>query len=665
MVEKRIETGAGNEEFDLIKSYSFILENINDLIAIIEPGDSFKLEYLNEASFLKVLGYSRKDLLGKSILDYIYSDDLDEITRIFNEPSDELHEVRFKSKKGDFKWFNLNIKRFKHHDNREKYLLILRDITENKNLSSEIKDKLNSEQELKKSEEKYRTFIEQSLMGILEYDIKKKDFSYINPKTLKIFGYEDEKEFNIKTFQKCIYPDDLEKFHEATKKNTLDYRIIDKNGEIKWISSHRANHYNEKGELISFRVWLDDVTEKKLYENLIYELNINFLNFTTDVQKNIILLLGTCRDLLNASVAVYCQKKVEEGVELYQLISSDKKIFTCNSEEFYKKYIMSELFHETHDFTQTIVDINEFGYAKTDQFIKEYNSVGCIGKLIKTHGQINSAICTFFPKNIILTHQHVLILFLLSDAINIEHRRWQVQQHLEEQNIFKTELISRTSHELKTPLISIKGFTDLLLTLHSSKMDTDMISILGDIKEGSRRLEEIINSLIESSKLDQGQLELNRATEDLSFLIKFVARDLRGLIEMRNQTLNLKIHEYLTASFDKERMYEVVSNLLVNAIKYTPPRGTITIKSEIKEKFYVICVKDNGIGVTEEEKNQLFKQFGKIERYGKGWDVDAEGSGLGLYISKKLVELHGGEIWVESEGRNKGSEFYFSIPIIP
>ena len=75
-------------------------------------------------------------------------------------------------------------------------------------------------------------------------------------------------------------------------------------------------------------------------------------------------------------------------------------------------------------------------------------------------------------------------------------------------------------------------------------------------------------------------------------------------------------------------------------------------------------MEDNGIGFTEDEKEQIFKQFGKIERYGQGWDLGIEGSGLGLYISKKIVELHGGKIWVESEGRNKGSTFYFSLPIV-
>ena len=116
--------------------------------------------------------------------------------------------------------------------------------------------------------------------------------------------------------------------------------------------------------------------------------------------------------------------------------------------------------------------------------------------------------------------------------------------------------------------------------------------------------------------------------------------------------------------FEKERMYDVIMNLLSNAIKYTPPNGNITIKSEIQNGNYVISVKDDGIGLTDEEKTMIFKKFGKVERYGQGLDVVSEGSGLGLYISKKIIELHGGNIWVESEGRSKGCTFYFSIPKI-
>ena len=125
----------------------------------------------------------------------------------------------------------------------------------------------------------------------------------------------------------------------------------------------------------------------------------------------------------------------------------------------------------------------------------------------------------------------------------------------------------------------------------------------------------------------------------------------------------IDIEENMITKLDKERIYEVISNLLINAIKYTPVGGQITINSTKKDNSYIISVKDNGIGLTKEERNQLFKQFGKIERYGQGWDVGIEGTGLGLYICKEIVDLHGGEIWVQSAGRNKGSTFYFSLPI--
>ncbi len=310
-------------------------------------------------------------------------------------------------------------------------------------------------------------------------------------------------------------------------------------------------------------------------------------------------------------------------------------------------------------------------YAKTDPFILENNLKGCFGKLIKSQNDFNSALCVFYKTNPTISNQDKLVLFLICDAIEIEQRRWQVQQDLEKQNItldkinkLKTDLFSRTSHELKTPLISIKGFTELLLTVHKAKLDNDVISILEEIRDGSKRLENIIHLLLEGTKLEAGQYELNLSEEDLTFLIKFCVNELRGLVRLRNQTITLALHKELKTKFDKERIYDVISNLLVNAIKYTPLEGNIIIQSEIKDDFFIISVKDNGIGFTEEEKSQVFKQFGKIERYGQGWDVDIEGTGLGLYITKKIIEIHGGQIWLESAGRNKGSTFFFSIPIL-
>ncbi|MEJ2251634.1 MAG: ATP-binding protein [Candidatus Lokiarchaeota archaeon] len=101
---------------------------------------------------------------------------------------------------------------------------------------------------------------------------------------------------------------------------------------------------------------------------------------------------------------------------------------------------------------------------------------------------------------------------------------------------------------------------------------------------------------------------------------------------------------------------------MLNSIKYTPKGGEIRIETEEKDKNVLISVKDNGIGFTEKEKLYLFSKFGKIERYNQDLDVIIGGAGLGLFISKRLIELHNGNIWMESDGRNKGSIFYISVP---
>lgn len=238
------------------------------------------------------------------------------------------------------------------------------------------------------------------------------------------------------------------------------------------------------------------------------------------------------------------------------------------------------------------------------------------------------------------------------------------EEKMKEINKLKSELMTRTSHELKTPLVSIKGFADLLLKIHHDKLDDDIISIVENIKLGCERLEGLIRDLLIGSHLESGQMHLRSSREDLSFLIRFCVNELETLAITRNQKIKLNIHKKLITDFEKERIYEVISNLITNAMKYSPPDEEIIIQTEVKNGFCIISVKDNGIGFTEEEKERIFTQFGKIERYGQGYDLEIEGTGLGLYISKKIVELHGGEIWMESEGRNKGSIFYFTLPFI-
>ncbi|TFG24150.1 MAG: HAMP domain-containing histidine kinase, partial [Promethearchaeota archaeon] len=481
---------------------------------------------------------------------------------------------------------------------------------------------------------------------------------------------DDKKSIYTKLIEDIIHPDDVKKLFRSSEDKELEFRIISKDGKLKWLKGKKSNQYDEKGEIISFRLWLEDVTEKKMYEELIYELNINFLNFTTNIQTNIQLLLKTCLKLLNGDFAIYVNKYHHEDEQLNWIITTKDDVITMLEEEFKEKLFVNELFNEKHDFPQIFNDIDKLEYAKTDIYVKKNNIKHAYGKLIMSGTDLNECLCVMYKEYPNITNQNQLVLFLICDAIEIEQKRWQVQQHLEEQNRtlseinkLKTDLFSRTSHELKTPLISIKGFTELLLNLHYQKLDTEIVSILEEIQKGSKRLEDYINAIVESSKLEQGLLKLNLVEENLSFLINYCVRQLEGAAELRKQKVIVDIEKDMITKLDKERIYEVLSNLLINAIKYTPVGGQITINSSVKDNYFIISIKDNGIGLTKEEENQIFKQFGKIERYGQGWDVGIEGTGLGLYICKEIVELHGGEIWVESEGRNKGCNFYFSLPI--
>jgi len=226
----------------------------------------------------------------------------------------------------------------------------------------------------------------------------------------------------------------------------------------------------------------------------------------------------------------------------------------------------------------------------------------------------------------------------------------------------KTRIISRYSHELKTPLIHIKGYTDLLIYKFRETFQDEERFLVDQIKKGCNRLETLINTILQKVELKsyKGKIELSR--NNLASLIKSCARQLKGLIKLRNHELKLNLDDNLILNFDKEQISHVINNILCNAIKYTPTYGEIEISSQIEGDFAIIAVQDNGIGITEEEKKSLCTKFNKIDYFGQNFDIITEGSGLGLYFTKKILDLHGGKIWIESEGRNKGSTFYFSLP---
>ncbi|MFW9876677.1 MAG: PAS domain S-box protein [Candidatus Thorarchaeota archaeon] len=388
---------------------------------------------------------------------------------------------------------------------------------------------------------------------------------------------------------------------------------------------------NVDGKLIGTVAINRDITERKLVENKLKESEEKFRTIAEQSILGISIIQKGSIIFVNQAVSNILEYSLEE-IKNWSL----KDIFKLiQGEDLY--YVLKKLKERNKDDYQSILQFQCRIFTK----FKKSKWVDILLKSLVYQGKT------------------AIILSLIDITGKIE-----VEEELREISKLKSELLNRASHELKTPLVAIKGYTDLLLNPRLYNYNFQAISIIEEIRQGCKRMEEIIKDLLTVSKLKSSYFELNKSEEDLSFLIRFCVKNVQGFAKSRNHTILLNIQDKMVTMFEKERIYEVILNLLNNAINYTPPNGLIKIKSQTKKGFYVISIEDNGIGFTSQEKFKIFKKFGKIERYGQGMDIFSEGFGLGLYISKKIVKLHGGEIWVESRGKNEGSTFSFSLPII-
>ncbi len=234
---------------------------------------------------------------------------------------------------------------------------------------------------------------------------------------------------------------------------------------------------------------------------------------------------------------------------------------------------------------------------------------------------------------------------------------------LKELDNMRKNIISRVSHELKTPLMTINNASELLLTAFPDSLQDEILEIVHIIQRGGKRLYRLVENLINISRIEFNKLSLSKKPTDLTKLIKETTNEFSYQLQKKQIKLSLELPSEALVSVDKLRIEQVFTNLVSNAIKNTPPQGKINIRLESNEKWVKTTVKDSGIGLTKLEKKRVFTRFGKFERYGDGLEyIDIQGSGLGLFISQEIIKLHEGFIRARSEGRHKGATFEVLLP---
>ena len=244
----------------------------------------------------------------------------------------------------------------------------------------------------------------------------------------------------------------------------------------------------------------------------------------------------------------------------------------------------------------------------------------------------------------------------------LRRKNYQLEQQnraIQEANRLKTEFVTMVSHELRTPLTSIQGYAELLL--EDEQIAGEERESLIIVKKNADRLLGLINDLLDLSRMEAGKIDLQRTSLDLAHVIREVAGSLRPLIEAKQQRLRLDLGETLPAVWaDADRVAQILTNLISNAHKYTLVEGSITVTARRDDGFVRVDVSDTGIGLSPEDQAQLFTKF--FRAHDRSPQAGG-GTGLGLVITRLLVELHGGRITVSS-APGQGSTFTFFLPAL-
>ncbi|MCK4380974.1 MAG: PAS domain S-box protein [Candidatus Lokiarchaeota archaeon] len=505
-----------------------------------------------------------------------------------------------------------------------------------KELEEEIKEK---NKKLKESEEKFR-LITENINDVISVFDKNLNLIFINKMQQKISGFSREEVMGKKPME-FMHPDDIQRsiklFQEALKNGEGfgEFRLRRKDGSYVWMEVNARIIVDKKGETKAVLV-SRDINERKLIEEKLKQAEEKYRYLFENLPFSITLI-----DLKGNIID--CNPAIERliGYRKEELINKNFK----NLSIIHPKYlpILLKRFKKSKD-GEILPSIDIQLYRKDGILIW----INYINSLI-TIGNRKLMQIIFYD----ITERRDAAKIILEEL-----------KKLKELDQIRKNLINRVSHELRTPLVSVWGATELLLRNYNDKLGKEELELIQMIERGTKRLRYLVNNLIDISRVKHKKFKLKKQSYDLTEIIKDCVRDFDFLIKERKTILNLKLPEILYLNIDRIRIEQVIVNLLSNAIKNTPSNGKIQVILQEIEGWAKISIYDTGIGLTKDEMEKLFTRFGKIERYGQGFEyLDNEGAGLGLFISKEIVNLHGGQIWVESSGRHNGSTFVVKLPI--
>jgi PAS domain S-box-containing protein len=475
---------------------------------------------------------------------------------------------------------------------------------------------------LRRSEKRLRLLAESSYDMIYHLHIKPFGFEYVNPAAKAITGYTPREYYADPSLGlKIVHPDDRPLI-EAIVQSPHQYRepvllrLIRKDGATVWIEQSSVPVYDRTGKLVAITAIARDITERRRAKEL----------FRTLSQSSPV------------AIAIVQDRKFIYVNPRFQKITgySENELLGANP--------LNLVHPEDRDNVRETATLMLKGKLSLPY---EYRLINKAGETVWVMESVSSV-------------EHEGQRAALISAMDITARK-QLEKKVveyEELNKLKSDLLSTVSHELRTPLATIKGYTTMLLDYDRRLRREEKREHLQAVDKATDRLTELVDQLLEMSRLEAGLLKMEKTPTSISPLIREAVTEAR--LRAPKHRITFDIGKRLPKiNVDAKRIRQVLDNLLDNAVKYSREGTSVVVQAQRVGSELQISVIDQGIGIPPEEMGRLFERMYRIEQR---LTQRIGGFGLGLSISKGLVEAHGGHIWVESEA-GKGSKFTFALPL--
>ena len=498
-----------------------------------------------------------------------------------------------------------------------------------------------------KSEEIYRKIFELSPETIVVID-KKGTILEINGRVYDQLGYKPEEIVGKKILKLPFLSKESKAkitknfFLRILGKEILPYEVefIAKSGEKRVGRIHGISIKDDNGKVVGDLVIASDVTENKKAEDALRESeerfkdlfqNANDLIQSVDINGRFVYVNKSWLETLG-----YTEDELE-GLTLRDILRKDQiphcmEVFkkVCNGGSFDR----AETIFVSKDGHEIYVEGNVNAKFKGGEFIATRGIFRDITRRRKTEEELKKS-----------------------------KRRIELQNiKLRKLDELKTDFLNVTSHELRTPVTPIKGYLQMLLKQKIGSITEEQEKVLKIIQRNTDRLDHLIQDLLDISRLESGTMKFIPEQADINRLIGEIAETMRSSADLKNIKINVDLEEKIPdLIIDRDRVKQVIMNLINNAIKFSPDGSVVNIRAKKEEDEILFEVQDSGRGIPKNEQTKIFDTFYQVD---SGMDRKFGGVGLGLSISRGIVLAHGGRIWAESTV-GKGSTFRFTFPIEP